>query len=198
MRALAVASAALAGVATWAEWMHVRASRRLLGTPHPAPPRRHAVVVLGYGNRGDRANALNRYRVRVGLRSFDVRAREHVLILSGGPVAGPHAEADLMAAYARDRGFTGEVRVETDSRSTWENVRNLAPLLADADAISFASNALHAEKARMFLWHLHPDLARRLRRADDARVGEVTWLKPLAAVVGAIDLARTRRRLARF
>ena len=47
-----------------------------------------AVVVLGYRNRGARANYINRYRVRAGLRSLDPAADDSVLVLCGGTVAG--------------------------------------------------------------------------------------------------------------
>lgn len=47
-----------------------------------------AVVVLGYRNRGARANYINRYRVRAGLRSLDPATDDSVLVLCGGTVAG--------------------------------------------------------------------------------------------------------------
>ncbi|WP_074259482.1 ElyC/SanA/YdcF family protein [Agromyces cerinus] len=140
--------------------------------------------MLGYRNRGGRANSLNRYRVRAGLRSQDPRARESVLVLCGGGVASATPEAELMASYARRRGYTGPMRLDRDSATTWENIRNAIPLIEDADTIKIVSNSLHAEKGRAFLWKLRPDLAGRLVRAEDHRFGELALVKPLAAVLG--------------
>ncbi|WP_159498568.1 YdcF family protein [Microbacterium sp. 18062] len=193
LRALLVAPAVAACVLAWAEFVHRRASGRRLGDSSDiAPTTTEAVVVLGYRNRGRRANYVNRYRVRAGLRSFDSDAAERVLVLCGGRVAGVVAEAELMAAYARERGYTGPIRLEAESTTTWENIRNAIPLVEDAGTIKIVSNSLHAEKGRACLWRLRPDLARRLRRAREHRVGEIALLKPLAAIVGLGDLARLR------
>ena len=81
MRWLALA-ALLAVLATllWAELVHWRASGRRLGDGQAAGGR-EAVVVLGFKNRGARPNQVNRFRVRVALRSIDLDAqigRAHV------------------------------------------------------------------------------------------------------------------------
>ncbi|WP_253853994.1 YdcF family protein [Prauserella alba] len=179
------AAAAVLAVLAWGEVEHWRSSRRWLGTSrHGAGP--DAVVVLGYRNRGTRANAVNRWRVRAGLRSRTPGAR---LILTGGAVAGPVPEATVMAAYARGaRGYDGPLLTETASRTTWENVVNVVPLIEDAGRIVVVSHALHAEKARVCLWRTRPDLAARLARGREYRFGEWILAKPALAVAG-------RRRL---
>lgn len=131
---------------------------------------------------------MNRYRVRAGLRSQDPRASESVLVLCGGGVASSVPEAELMAGYARRRGSTGPIRLDCDSSTTWENIQNAIPFLEDADAIKIVSNSLHAEKGRAHLWKLRPDLAERLVRAEDHRLGELALVKPLAAVLGLRSL----------
>jgi hypothetical protein len=142
-------------------------------------------VVLGYRNRGERANYINRYRVRAGIRSLDRTATESFLVLCGGDVAGDTSEAEVMARYARERrGYTGAIRLDRDSRTTWENIQNAIPLIEAADTIKIVSNSLHAEKGRTYLRTLRPDLADRLVRAEDYRFGEITLAKPLAAVLG--------------
>jgi DUF218 domain len=172
------------------EVVHARASRRRLGDGRSVGGR-DAVVVLGYRNRGARANHINRYRVRAGLRSLDPTADDSVLVLCGGTVAGGVPEADLMERYARDElGYTGPVRLDRESATTWENVQNAIPLVEDAGTIAIVSNSLHAEKARAYLWKLRPDLACRLRRGEDHRVGELTLIKPAAAVLGLMNLRR--------
>lgn len=172
------------------EVTHARASRRRLGDGRSVAGR-DAVVVLGYRNRGARANYVNRYRVRAGLRSLAPTADESVLVLCGGAVAGEVPEADLLERCARDEhGYTGAVRLDRESTTTWENVRNAIPLVEDADTIAIVSSSLHAEKARAYLWQLRPDLARRLRQGEDYRVGELALLKPLAALLGLRNLRR--------
>ncbi|KRC63177.1 hypothetical protein ASE14_01880 [Agromyces sp. Root81] len=144
--------------------------------------------MLGYRNRGARANHLNRYRVRAGLRSLHPHATESVLVLCGGGVAGTVPEAELMARYARRRGCAGTIRLDRESTTTWENIQNAIPLIEHADAIKIVSNSLHAEKGRAYLWKLRPDLAARLVRAEDHRFGELALVKPLAAVLGLRSL----------
>lgn len=170
------------GVLLWGEWAHWRASRRLLGADAGSGPRQ-AVVVLGYGNRGDRANWVNRYRVRAAMRAVDPGS-DTVLVLCGGSVEGPVPEADLLARYARARGYTGPVLLDRTSRTTEENICNAIAFIEDADRIVIASDAVHAEKARAHLWQQRPDLAVRLVRGREYRFGEVTLMKPAAAIIG--------------
>lgn len=168
--------ATYAAFAAWAEVLHWRSSYRMLGTAARADGT-EAVVVLGYGNRGERANFINRYRVRAGIRSMD-RAGDSVLILCGGTVEGDTPEAVVMERYARDElGYTGRILLETESRSTWENIENAIPMIEDAGSIKIVSNSPHAEVAREYLWQQRPDLADRLVRADEQRVGEIVPMK---------------------
>lgn len=177
--------AALVGVFGWAELVHRRSSGRRLGDAQ-RPGGREIVVVLGYKNGGERAKFVNRARVRSGVRSVSPGG---TLVMCGGAVGGPIPEAELMARYARHRlGHTGTVITETESRSTWENIANVAALIEDADRIKIVSNTLHGEEARAFLRRQRPDLARRLVRADDYRLGEQILLKPVMAVVGLVRL----------
>lgn len=143
MVALGVLLLALLG---WGELEHWRASRRGLGRGTARSGHRTAVVVLGYRNQGDRANAVNRWRVRAGLRSLDSDPNASSLLFCGGPTTGSRSEAELMAEYARDYcGYRGRVVLEPESRTTWENVRNAIPLIEDADRIKIVSNSLRGE-----------------------------------------------------
>lgn len=175
----------------WGEVVHWRASRRGLGVGGPAGTG-EAVVVLGFRNRGARANVVNRWRVRAGVRSVEGAA---VLVLSGGAVAGARTEAELMAAYARDVcGYRGSLTVESESRSTWQNVANVVPLIEGAGRIKVVSHSLHAEKAREYLRRQRPDLADRLVRGGDYRFGEWILVKPALAALGLRNLRRLRDR----
>ncbi|MEO6082017.1 MAG: ElyC/SanA/YdcF family protein [Umezawaea sp.] len=185
----------LLGLAAWGEFVHWRASRAQVHERLPA--RSEAVVVLGYRNtRGDRANAMNRWRVRAALRSVDPTLASSILVCSGAGGAASASEAALLARYAvAELGFTGTVRLEERSRSTWQNVENVIPLIEHLDQIKIVSNPLHAQKARLYLRHQRPDLADRLVRAADYRLGEAWPVKPLFALYGLRDLARSRRSL---
>jgi len=176
------------------EVTHWRASHRRLGDGKSAG-HAEAIVVLGYKNAGTHANYMNRYRVRAGLRSIDPAARASTLVLCGGVVGGRTPEAELMESYARDAlGYTGPTRLDNTSRSTWENIQNAIPLIEDAESIKIVSNSLHAEKGRAYLWRLRPDLADRLARGRDYRLGEMMFIKPIAALIGLRNLVTLRGR----
>lgn len=134
--------------------------------PLSAHPR--AVLVLGYADTGTRPGPRNLARVRAALAVLEP---DDVLVASGGGVAGPVTEARLLADGARALGWTGALRIEERSRSTWENIALSAPLLEDAARIVVVSEPVHAAKARRFLRLQRPGLAARLvpaRTADGA------------------------------
>ncbi len=85
--------------------------------------------------------------------------------------------------------------MESDSRSTWQNVENAIGLIEHADVIKIVSNSPHAEVAREYLWQQRPDLAERLVRADEHRFGEIVPMKIGAAL--RLLLFRLKERAAR-
>ncbi|WP_093471409.1 MULTISPECIES: YdcF family protein [unclassified Streptomyces] len=182
-RRTGLAVSAGAAVLAWGEWMNWRWSRALVGHHEGTA---EAVVVLGYRNPQKSANAVNRQRVRAGIRSVAAdRAHSTRVIFSGGATGGAAPEARVMAGYARRvLAFEGTVVLEEASGTTWENITNVIPLLEDADRIKIASQPAHAFKARAYLRRQRPDLATRLVRAGDYRLGEWTALKPLLALYG--------------
>jgi uncharacterized SAM-binding protein YcdF (DUF218 family) len=176
-------SIAGAAVLAWGEWLNWRWSRALVKDGRGAA---EAVVVLGYRNPQATVNLVNRWRVRAGLRSIAAgSAPDTVVIFSGGATGGGAAEARLMAGYAKAvLAFDGAVLLEDRSATTWENITNVIPLLENADRIKIVSQPAHALKARAYLRRQRPDLAERLVRADDYRLGEWTVVKPLLALYG--------------
>ncbi|MEU5047956.1 YdcF family protein [Streptomyces griseorubiginosus] len=181
-RATGLATAAVAALA-WGEWLNWRWSRVLVGDRTGTPT---AVVVLGYRNPRPTANLINRWRVRAGLRSVTAAdAGETRVIFSGGENGAGGTEAQLMADYARSvLAFDGTVLLEDRSTTTWENITNVIPLIEDVDRIKIVSQPAHALKARAYLRRQRPDLAAKLVRAEDYRVGEWMLVKPLLALYG--------------
>ncbi len=177
-------------VVTAAELVHRSASQWYLGLdPAHEENAREVVVVLGHADTGMTAGHVNRRRAAYALRS---QAGAHsLLVASGGSVAGPVAEAELLARHARTLGYAGGLVTETRSRSTWENIRNVVPVLEEAQRIVIVSDAVHAAKARRFLHMQRPDLAARLARAKDYRPGEDLLLKVATALLGTADLLST-------
>ncbi|GAA3548231.1 hypothetical protein GCM10022222_34780 [Amycolatopsis ultiminotia] len=182
-----LAAAAAVAVLVWGEWWNWRRSRAVVETGEGVS---EAVVVLGYRNPRPTANFVNRWRVRAGLRSVrDGRGQDTRVIFSGGADGDDVSEARLMAGYARSvLGFDGHVLIEDTSRTTWENVTNVLPLLEDVDRIKFVSQPAHAFKARAYLRRRRPDLAGKLVPAHDYRPGEWLLLKPLLALHGMVAL----------
>src|SRR5687767_11780553 len=112
LRKLSWCAGAVGAVLLWGEYEHWRASRRRLGSPPaggPGPdPSSEAVVVLGYRDAGPRANVVNRWRVRAGLRSQQPELGPSWLVVCGGTTAGSDTEAALMGRYARyEQGYFG-------------------------------------------------------------------------------------------
>ncbi|WP_251008809.1 ElyC/SanA/YdcF family protein [Curtobacterium sp. ISL-83] len=192
-----------AGVLAIGEAAHWRAS---LHGPYRLAPQHgeRGVVVFGFANAGPRVNAVNRWRGRAAVRAARLlgadssvgrgdRSSVVTMVCTGGAVRGTTPEALLLAQYIhRRQGWSGQIITETDSRSTWENVRNVLPILEDADWIAFVSGSLHAEKARIHLQRMRPDLAARLVNAREYRAGELIAFKPMFAAIGLWKLHTLR------
>lgn len=175
----------------WGEWVNWRWSRMLVGNRRGAS---EAVVVPGYRNPRPTINIINRWRVRAGLRSItSYGSRETRVIFSGGTAGGGPAEALLMADYAKTvLEFDDRVLIEDQSRTTWENVTNVIPLLSGVDRIVIASQPAHALKVRAYLHRQRPDFTERLVRGQDYRPGEWILVKPLLALHGLWTLRGLR------
>jgi hypothetical protein len=191
---------AVAGTAAallWGEWQNHRWSRMLVNQPRGGTL---AVVVPGFRNRHSTANLINRSRARIAVRSARLAEDVTVVFCGGAPAGGP-AEAQLLAAHAKDRlGFEGRTLLETESLTTWENVTNAMPLIEGADQIVVASQPAHALKVRAYIQRQRPDLAERIVRGADYRPGEWSLVKPFLALYGLWtlrELTPEERRIAR-
>jgi gdmH-like transport-associated protein len=154
------------------------------------------VVVPGFRNRNPaRTNAVNRWRARVAVRTARRYGSGSRILACGGDPAGTGVpEAVLLSSEVRRLGFTGEVILERESRTTKENARCVAPMLADAERVAVASNPLHGLKLRVLLGRFDPALRRRFVASSDYRMGELGPLRLLTTVVGLHDLLRARPR----
>ncbi|HEY3958250.1 MAG TPA: YdcF family protein [Streptosporangiaceae bacterium] len=191
--------AAVLAVGT-SEWVHWRASRRYLDAgspsapPAPRPPSpgdrgSEVVIVLGYpARRSGRPHPMQRWRCQIAVRSVNPERTSQLIFTGAAWDSGP-SEAAVMAGYARDvLGVpAGQIALETQARTTWQNVEFTVPLAEQAGTIKFASDSLHAARARRYLRAQRPELAARLRAGDDYRFGERWWLK---VATGAYELVR--------
>lgn len=190
---LASAVASAGAALLLGEAVHAAAAVRARRLPaRVTPGSTGVVVVLGFQDHGARANMVNRWRARIAVRTArraEALRATVTILCSGGAVQGQIPEADLLARFIRDGlGWDGPLVTEASSRSTWENVANSLPSLEHADWVAFASNGLHAEKARLYLRRQRPDIAARSVPADDYRFGEMIPVKPIFAAVGVAKL----------
>ncbi|UQN28262.1 YdcF family protein [Brachybacterium kimchii] len=159
------------------------------------PGSSEAIVVLGFKNPQPDANFINQIRVQVALRSIDPTA-ETRLIFSGGPTTATRSEARVMADYAVNKlGYQGAYLLEEESRSTWDNIANLLPMIEDVDRIKIASLPAHALKARVYVRRQRPDLASKLVKVADYKFGEWAALKPVLAAYSRRTLRAVREDL---
>jgi hypothetical protein len=173
--------------------MHWAASRRYLGAAGAADAAdtSEAVIVLGYpARRNGKTHPLQRWRCQIAARSVAPGSASQMIFTGAGRGPGP-SEAAVMSGYARDvLGVPADrIALETRARTTWQNVKFTLPLAERADAIKFASDSLHAARARRYLMAQRPELAARLRAGDDYRFGERWWLKVATAGYEVVRIA---------
>jgi hypothetical protein len=141
-----------------------------------------AVLVLGYPSNADgTSSAVARFRVEAGVQVY----REHrcsKLVLSGAAVQNEHAEAESMAALAKQLGVPNEdIVLERRARSTWENVGCTARLLPSTDRVLVVSDSLHAKRAARYACRQAPGLCERFLATGVAPPIDAFWSVPAAA-----------------
>ncbi|MBL7497335.1 YdcF family protein [Frankia sp. CNm7] len=118
------------------------------------------------------------------------RGAGSLLVFTGAATRGAAvAEAETMARYAREvLGVPPErIVLETEARTTRQNLAFTLPYLESAKTIKIVSDPVHAARARRYLRQLRPDLAARVVPADDYRPLERV---PLKLGVVAYELTR--------
>jgi uncharacterized SAM-binding protein YcdF (DUF218 family) len=181
------------GFVVGVEVLHWHASRS--GTVGRATASSCGFVVLGFRSRRDgTVHPVQRWRVDIARRSFEAQDSARVVFTGGAQPSGS-TEAATMAELAVQAGIPSEaMALETQARSTWENVALALPLVTDLDCIAFCSDPLHSARARRYAVAQQPDLRGRLVSADDYRPLERWWLKVAAAVYELTVHLRSRLR----
>jgi uncharacterized SAM-binding protein YcdF (DUF218 family) len=101
-----------------------------------------------------------------------------MVVFTGGARVGTQSEGEAMAAHAAALGLTWpQTTVESHSLTTWENVQFALPMVEHCDTVLFASDPMHAARARRYAETLRPDLVDRIRSGEDYRFLECWWLK---------------------
>jgi len=183
------------------EGLHWYASRRCLpeAADRSTGSGDDVLLVLGFPSRASGLHPMQKWRTDIAVRSME--RSSDVLVFTGGSRKKGRCEADDMAAYARDQHQVRSDRLvlERKARSTWQNVEYSLLHLESARTIKMASSPLHAARSRAYLAVQRPDLAGRLRAADDFRFGERPGWKALTVAYYAGLLLRqsVRRRLSR-
>ncbi len=179
----------LAGAWALAEAVEAVAARTMVGQAEGPG----VVVIPGFRNEdAGRINELNRWRVEAALSTVARLGPGTRCILTGGdPADSGVTEATHLAGELRRRGFQGEIIVEDQSRTTWENAIAVAPMLAGAGRIAIASQPLHGLKLRCLLARLDPLLQPHFVKAEDYRIAELGPARIITTVIGVGDLLRS-------
>jgi uncharacterized SAM-binding protein YcdF (DUF218 family) len=164
------------GTVLGAELLHWSASRRGR-SPSPQGESR-GVVVLGYrSKRNGRVHPLQRWRIDIAHRSVGL-APDGIVVFTGGARIGMQSEGEAMRAHADTLGLAlPQALLEDQSLTTWENVKFALPMVERCDTVMFASDPMHAARARRYAGTLRPDLGDRICSGVDYRFLERWWLK---------------------
>jgi DUF218 domain len=202
--AVAVVGGLVLAAVAWGEYAQFRVARLGLGVPQPTAPQSEAVIVLGLQEPASRPR----------------QCSEPMAGASRCPVRRPQPGAQLTGLLRHDQELGRRIRGRADgsnmpacgvpenrvvleerSRTTWENVSYMIPVVEDADQIKIVSNPMQRAAGTAVPASAAPDLAARLVQAQDYRPGELWPLKPLFALYalrccGFRYVAFTRRDLA--
>jgi uncharacterized SAM-binding protein YcdF (DUF218 family) len=142
---------------------------------HP-PERADVAVVFGHSDPG-----LSAARARHGTSLFHERLAP-LLLLSGGAVGGPTAEAEQMAAVCVEAGVPRErLLLEHDSTNTFENVSRSVRLLAGEGLLADVRTALlvscpwHMRRVYLTARQAFPEGVRLLCAPQEELCTESTW-----------------------
>jgi uncharacterized SAM-binding protein YcdF (DUF218 family) len=149
---------------------------------HPPNGKSCVVLVLGYPSHSDGTpDRVQQVRVATGIRAYRHYNCDR-LVFSGAAVKNQIVEAQTMAQLARGSGIQSDrISLETQARTTWENIKFSIPSLAKSDRILMASDSLHAQRGRRYLCKQRPDLCARTFVAVEYRPFERSGWKIVSA-----------------
>ena len=136
------------------------------------------VLVLGYpSHRDGTPDRVQEMRVAAGVDAYR-HDRCDRLVFSGAAVKNHIVEAQTMAQLARGSGVkSDEIVLETQARTTWENIKFSIPTLAKSERILIASDSLHAHRGRRYLCKQRSDLCDRTFVRAEYRPFDRSWWK---------------------
>jgi uncharacterized SAM-binding protein YcdF (DUF218 family) len=134
------------------------------------------VLVLGYPSHSDGTpDRVQEMRVATGVSAYRHYHCDR-LVFSGAAVKNHIVEAQTMAQLARGSGVqSDEIVLETQARTTWENIKFSIPTLAKSERILIASDSLHAQRGRRYLCKQRPDLCDRTFVRAEYRPFDRSW-----------------------
>ena len=111
-----------------------------------------AAVVLGAAAWGNKPSPVFEQRIRYAV-ELHAKGRVHYLIFTGGtPRENYPSEGEVGRSYAVRHGVQqSDVVAETHSRTTWQNLENVRPILANRQlgAVLLVSDPLHMRRAML-------------------------------------------------
>ncbi len=136
------------------------------------------VLVLGYPSKNDGTpDPVQELRVSNGVKAYRNNSCSQI-VFSGSAVANQIVEAATMAKLAsRDGVPSNRIRMETQARNTWENIKRSMPFLEKYDSILIASDSLHAQRGRRYLCKQRPDLCDQAFVTAEYRPFDHWWWK---------------------
>jgi uncharacterized SAM-binding protein YcdF (DUF218 family) len=134
-----------------AYWLGYRLSQDAGGTGSCA------VLVLGYPTRDDGSyHPVQQLRVETGVATYQAN-RCTRMVLSGAAVQNTYVEAESMAEIAHTLGAPDHnLVIETQARTTWENIKYSLSYLNNYDRILIVSDSLHVHRGKRYACRQNP------------------------------------------
>ncbi|STZ77252.1 YdcF family protein [Bergeriella denitrificans] len=120
-------------------------------TPLPPESRADAAIVLGAAAWNKRPSPVFRERINHAIALYQSRRVDKIVFTGGTPKKGYMTEAEVGRRYAIKQGVPAQhILFENTSRNTYENLRNLRPVLRanNIDNVIIVSDPYHLARAR--------------------------------------------------
>ncbi|WP_340401546.1 YdcF family protein [Paenibacillus sp. FSL H8-0079] len=131
-------------------WTVVTAVRISAYTDEDSSRISDAAIILGAAVEGDNPSPVFRERIEHGIELYRQGTVRNLLFTGGSSGDGEHTEAEVGRKYAIAHGVDpADIRVETESRITEENLIHSIPIgeQADYETYTIVSDPLHMKRA---------------------------------------------------